>query len=459
MYKNQNHIAKKLASPNNYGKLLAKDALFHAVLNHSHIKHTMNNFTEEDIRRMTSGGTLSANSPIRQIIIGVPRIEITNGTAYQFCTIRIGNIEKEIFFSVDEEYAKYLCCERGDAYLIGLLSFAMRERCNIHSEIPLTGELVHQIQTELIPPVVSYAQGLYAPVITGTLDNTPLPRAKKTATGCSCGIDSLNAIKQMSESTGGMYKPDYLVINNVGAYTANAKTSDERYKQNAENAHRFAKAYGVPLIVTNSNFADAIPQNHYLTHVYSSSFAIYMLQKLWSRYYYASAGTNLEGRFSLIRNEMKSPACYDLIALPALSVSQLRICNESAVTTRYEKTRYIADYPLAHQFLNVCLQQGSGNCGVCPKCLRTLWTLDALGKLDNFAQVLPVNQYKTYRKYYLRKLYVAHRKGWQMVDESYEILEKDMSFLLKVHAIMDDKLQDSGCWQKLRRKLKGLIRR
>ena len=459
MYKNQNHIAKKLASPNNYGKLLAKNALFHAVLNHSHIKHTMNNFTEEDIRRMTHGKTVSSETPVRKITIGIPRIQITNGTAYQFCTIKIGTIEKEVFFSVDESYAEYLCHERGDAYLIGLLSFAMRERCDIHSEVPLTGELVHQLQTELIPPVVKHSQSLYAPIITGALDNGPLSCAGKTATGCSCGIDSLHAIKQMSESTAGLFKPDYLVLNNVGAYTNDAKTSIERYSQNTENAQQFAKGFGVPLIITNSNYAEAIPQNHYLTHIYSSCFAIYMLRKLWSRYYYASAGTNLEGRFSLANNELISPAAYDLLALPAFSISQLRICNEGAVTTRYEKTQFVADYPLAHQFLNVCLKQGSGNCGLCPKCLRTLWTLDALGKLDNFGHVLPIAQYRSMRKYYLRKLYIAHREKWQMINEAYNLLKEDMSCLLKLQAILDEKLQYSGWWQAVKKAIKILIRR
>ncbi len=409
----------------------------------------MNNFSEDDIRRITEGKTVSPDTPVRLITIGVPRIEIREGLAYQLCKVTMGEIEKEIFFSVDEKYADYLCHERGDAYLIGLLNFAMRERCNIHSEVPLTAELVHQLQTELIPPVVQYSKNLYFPTITGELTDEPLPSAQKTATGCSCGIDSLTAIKRMSEELGGLYKPDYLVINNVGAYGHHGKITEARYTQNVHNAQRFATALGVELIITNSNFAEVFPQNHYLTHIYSSSYAIFMLRKLWHRYYYASAGTSVEGRLNLKENEIHPPSYYDLIALPAFSISQLRVCNESALVSRFEKTRYLVDYPLAHKYLNVCLRQGEGNCGHCPKCTRTLWALDALGKLDAFSEILPISEYKAKRRSYLKELYKAHIDGASMIDEAYAILSKEIPLRTKLMVRLKRKCRNSLCWKLL----------
>ena len=378
---------------------------------------------------MAASQLLPPSAPVRQITIGVPRIEIKEGKAFQWCSIKVGEVEKDVFFSVDEEYAPYLCHERGDAYLIGLLNFAMRERCNIHSEVPLTGELVHQLVAELIPSVVNYAQGLYAPVITGELTDEKLPSAQKVATGCSCGVDSLNAIKTMCETLDGYYKPDYLVLNNVGAYTSEGKCSNERYEAQMENARLCAQTLNIPLLITDSNFSVAIPQKHYLTHVYSSSFAIYMLRKLWSRYYYASAGASIHERFALVDNESLDPLKYDFIILSAFSISQLRICNESITTSRYDKMKNIVDYPLAQKHLNVCLKQGKGNCGYCPKCKRTLWLLDALGKLDQFSAVFPIDVYYSMRKEYLQELYIAHGKQIEMTTESYAILKRDISLL------------------------------
>lgn len=394
----------------------------------------MKDFTQSDIKRMAASKLVPASTPIRRITIGKPRIEMRDGKAFQWCTINVGDIERDVYFSVDEEYGQYLCHERGDAYLIGLLNFAMRERCDIHSDAPLTGELVHQIQTELIASVVTYSQGLYAPVITGELTDEPLPSARKVATGCSCGVDSLNAIKCMCENLDGRFKPDYLVVNNVGAYTSGGKLYADKYDQNAENARQCAKELDIPLIVTDSNFSEAIPQKHLLTHVYSSSFAVYMLRKLWHRYYYASPGTRIQDRFKIVHNDYLPPCQYDLIALPAFSISQLRICNESITMSRFEKMRNIADYPIAHKYLSVCLKQGKGHCGTCPKCKRTLWILDALGKLDNFTEIFDIAAYRAKRKHYLQNLYIAYRKGVGMTEDSYAILKKEISPFSKLIA-------------------------
>lgn len=408
---------------------------------------------------MSSGGVVAPNAPTRQITIGKPCIENKDGVTYLLCKVKLDNIEKEIFFSVEEEYADFLCYERGDAYLIGLLNLAMRERCDIHSEAPLTAELVHQLETELIPTLTKYSKVLYSPKITGTLDSTPMLSAGKVATGCSCGIDSLHAIKKLTDTRGGKYKPDYLVINNVGAYTSSGETSARRYEDNVANAKEFAKLYGAPLIVTNSNFAEAIPQDHLRTHLYSSCFAIYILRKLWNRYYYASTGCDMEPYFGLTDNELYDAAKYDLVALPAFSISQLRICNESPHASRFEKTQYLADDELAQRYLNVCLRQGKGNCGLCPKCTRTLWALDALGKLDDFTDVFPIHQYRKIRSYYLRELYRAHRNDVQMISEAYAILSKDMSPLLKLHALAEEKFRYSGWWHTLKRIIKSILKK
>lgn len=419
----------------------------------------MNNFSEDDIRRMAQGETVSPDTPIRTITIGIPHIETRKGQAYQLCKVTLGDIEKEIFFSVDVKYADYLCHERGDAYLIGLLNLAMRERCDIHSEVPLTSELVHQLETELIPSLTKYSSSLYSPKITGVLDNTLLPSAGKIATGCSCGVDALHAIKCLSDTRDGMYKPDYLAINNVGAYTCEGKTSSVRYDGNVSNAQNFAMQYGVPLIVTNSNFANVFPQEHLRTHLYSSCFAVFMLRKLWSRYYYASSGCDIETYFGLTNNELYDSAKYDLIALPAFSIPQLRICNEGNHVGRFKKTKQLTDYKLAHNYLNVCLRQGKGNCGLCSKCTRTLWTLDALGALDNFTEVFPIEQYKKNRQRYLQELYLSHLNGIQMIDEAYAILKKDIPFIIKLKVIIKRRLQNTLSWRILRHIRNSFIKR
>lgn len=398
---------------------------------------TTNEFSELDMRRMGRGGVRPLDSPVRDLHIGKPWLEPEGKKIVQHCLIRLDDVERDVIFSVDEEYGKYLCYERADAYLIGLFSLAMRERCNISCEAPVTNELLHQLETELVPALVKYSPQLYTPLIVAEALDYPVPSEGKIATGCSCGIDSLFAIKQLTEGKPQRMKLDYAVINNVGAYSWAGKTSSKRYVENMANAQEFCKTMGLPLIVTDSNFAETFPQDHLQTHLYSSTFAVYMLRKLWGRYYYASTGCDMNDYFGLRRNHLFDSAKYDLLALPSFSVTGLRICNQGAACSRFEKTKALTDYMPARHFLNVCLSQGKGNCGHCSKCKRTMWILDALGKLELFEHVFPIAEYRRNYGRYMQDLYSSHLLNAPMLDETYKLLKSKISLIAKFRVWCD----------------------
>ena len=60
------------------------------------------------------------------IIINKPYIEIHNGKARCNCDIIFNKEKKTLWFEVEKKYSEYLCTERADAYLIGLLHYAMQ---------------------------------------------------------------------------------------------------------------------------------------------------------------------------------------------------------------------------------------------------------------------------------------------------------------------------------------------
>lgn len=390
--------------------------------------------TRDEIERMASGIPLPSSFPVRQMCIGQPHIDIKQGVATMVCDISWGHIHRTIHFSVDERYSPYLCHERSDAFLIGLLSVAMRERCNIRCTASVTTDLLYQLENSLLPALMKYDPDLYRPVIEAETSSDPLPCAGAVGTGCSCGIDSLHAIKALTKTPFHEMRLTHLMLNNVGAFSAKGETSRARYQDQVDNARSFATRYGYELIITDSDFADAIPQNHLRTHLYSSCFAIYALRKLWKRYFYASTGCDLESYFGLSHHSRYDAAKYDLLALPAFSIPSLRIETEGAACSRFEKTRVLADYEPAWHFLSVCLKQGKGHCGHCPKCQRTLWMLDALGKLDQFREVFDVDAYRCQRTSYLQELYLAHLRGTLMVDEAYNALKHEISPIQRLKA-------------------------
>ena len=68
------------------------------------------------------------------------------------------------------------------------------------------------------------------------------------------------------------------------------------------------------------------------------------------------------------------------------SSPRLEVVYDGAECSRIEKTRRIAGDRVAQRFLRVCYRQFEAlNCGRCPKCLRTMATLEVLGALPDFS--------------------------------------------------------------------------
>lgn len=88
---------------------------------------------------------------------------------------------------------------------------------------------------------------------------------------------------------------------------------------------------------------------------------------------------------------------------PLFSTAHTRFSNYGGAFTRLEKTRFVAQSPVALKSLRVCWQSGSDeNCCKCTKCIRTMIILDLLNSLDcceTFAK-------KTISKKEMRRLYI-----------------------------------------------------
>ena len=353
------------------------------------------------------------------IIIDIPYIETNELKSRVINNITIDGKIHKIWFEVDNEYKDFLCVERDDAYLIGVLSFAMRNNHNILCKTPITDELLYKIETILIPSLCKYGKALHNISIEAeTL--APIQSGFAVGTGCSCGVDSFSSIVNHNKSHYPNLDLTHLCINNVGAFNECYQSygidavKDERYRI----TRNVAEEIGLPLIVTDSNFTEEIPMNHLLTHTYSSCFAVYILQKLWAKYYYSSSGIDYSG-FSLEDNDIKDCAYYELLSLQCFSTSGLQIYSEGGEKDRLEKTRDIIGFRIAQEHLHVCIQRPY-NCGNCSKCLRTLLSLDVLNSLDKFKDSFDVDEYLSNKQENLMWLIEEHLKGSTMIEPIYD---------------------------------------
>lgn len=344
----------------------------------------------------------------RTMHIGVPHIEQHGERVRLIADIDLGGGDiRPLWAEVDTCYGQYLCSERSDAFLIGLLHYAMCNHYDVVCEAPVTAEILLRLRTILIPALVHNSRVMHETQIEAPIATEPIPNAGAVGTGLSCGVDSLHAVKSLLACPIPGFSLTHLCNFDVGAFWRPEKSDENATRQaqwSRNHAKDCAKAIGLPLLTLDSNLVALFRQNHGIVNLYSNLFAILALQHLWSAYFVASLGYGMAG-FSVVDAERIDSAHYDLLLLDCCSTSTLHLCVEAAALTRMEKIRDLVDWPLAQQFLHVCHRFVGPNCGACQKCLTTQIILDALGKLDAFGQAFDVAQYQAHRKRNLRWCY------------------------------------------------------
>ncbi|MGN1312164.1 MAG: hypothetical protein ACI4U4_04040 [Bacilli bacterium] len=337
------------------------------------------------------------------ITIKKPKIKTVKNKAILTCEVLIDDKKEEIFYEIDKEYKEYLCTERADAFVIAALYYAMKHHHDITSELPITSEIYHNLTTYMIPTLAKHSNNLSIIKLNMPIISTPIKTKGEVGTGMSCGIDSLHTLKNYLNPECQDMKLTCLCLNNVGSF----KAYDEKYRgmgsENARNdiikrAEKISKEVGLPLIVTNSNVYKVFNDTYFRIHTFANMFSVFLMQKFFSKYYYASSGYDLS-HYNVIDSHKLDSAEYDLLTFYSLGTSTLKIYPEGNEKNRLEKTIDLADFDLAQKYLHVCIKN-STNCGKCLKCKRTLLSLDAIGKLDNFKEVFDIDYYKNNKKEY-----------------------------------------------------------
>ena len=389
---------------------------------------------------------------MNQIAIKQPKIsgEIS-GRLQLSAEVVITGEPSTIWFEVDEKYGQYLCDERCDAFVIGLLPVAMRRGLDIVSVAPISERLEYQLRSTLLPLLARYGKKVREVKITAPIATEPIQNAGGVGAGISCGVDSLHIVKNHGKGDTKGLALTHLVLNNVGAFGMTGASNQFEWTINL--ARQFCAEFGYELVLTNSNIFDVVKLDFEQNHTYFNTFAILCLQKLWKVFYYGSWGVDFEEGYTVKNNELKDCAAYDILSLDCFSTDNLKIYSEGGAYDRYDKTAHIVDFEPAQKYLQVCVIGTGKNCGHCFKCNRTLLTLDALGKLDSFRQVFDIDAYRKNRRQYLRYLYrvqLSHED--KMLGRVYAILKRDIGLATCIGGAYD------YCRAAMIKSIKGLLR-
>ncbi|MCC7555726.1 MAG: hypothetical protein KO254_06375 [Methanoculleus marisnigri] len=331
-----------------------------------------------------------------------------------------GNTKDTLWFSTTKEYGRYLCHERGDAFLVAMLLYAMKRGEDIRILTPISERLYYTLTKHFVKVIADMFPGYHQVQIICDIDTGKLENAGGVGTGLSCGIDSFcTVIEHTDESCPPNYRLTHLTFFNVGASgDYGGEHARDLFHQRIEAVRPCADELHLPLVTLDSNINEVLNMNFVPTHTYRNVAAVLALQKLFKIYYYSSG-------YSLRQFEFNHSASghYDVYALDMLSTDTTKFFSSGEIYSRVEKTEIVSTHPLSYKYLNVCVAAET-NCSRCHKCQRTLVTLDLLGKLDLYDKVFDLNDYRTRRSKYFG-LVLGGWKNDLMKQEIYDVIKRD----------------------------------
>lgn len=251
---------------------------------------------------------------------------------------------RSIWVEIDKKYKKYLCWERADPFVVGVIPYAIRHGYDIFCELPVSEELFHNINEYFLPPLIKY-DGTVKPIkVIAETDNTPFRIGSGVGTAISLGVDSFHAITKYLDPTEKSFKLTHLTLYSVGAFPELGT-----YKKILEVVNKV----NLPLIEIRSNINAFVEISFDKKDAYNNSFATLALRKLWKTYYLGSSGWGYD-TFNLKKNTAEHCCDYDLLTTTCFSDSELRIYSEAAHMYRLEKMEEIAQHPITHDSLLPC---------------------------------------------------------------------------------------------------------
>lgn len=352
--------------------------------------------------------------------------------------------KKYLWFSTEEKNQEFFNDDRGDAFLLALLLYAIKTGQNIEIDASVSEKLWYNIKTSLIHILAYVYHAKKIDVIikkneSGN-ENKLLSEnynSKAVATGCSLGVDSFaSIISHQGENCSENYRLTHLTYFNIGGFGFNdLGKAKESYEKDLGMVQAYADESCLPLVCVQSNvplWYQGFSLDQFAVLIYMAT--VLSMQKLFRRYYYSSSFPVNE-----IKLDEKMMHYYETLLLPLCSTESTDLIVSNADMTRVDKTKLIVGDPFVQKYLYVCWKEiwANGepnsvvakikndhiNCSYCDKCLRTLLTIDILGEIEKYRGLFDVDYYYQVKKNYLIKIY-AFRKSKYYYNEIYNLIQE-----------------------------------
>lgn len=314
--------------------------------------------------------------------------------------------EKELSFVADREFAQYFVVERSDAFVIALLYYAMFNGLDIEWETPCSERLIYQISTYYIPVIAQNYEFMHEISLEGPQTSELLECEKAVGTGISCGVDSLYTIHKYLNVRSDRLRLTHIMLTDWFVQNFSEESQRDYEVNNIAYVKPVVEKMGLRFIFVHLDVDKYFSIGSYLEPyvdkqrglirdggLYTLKYCSIALAlgKLFSIYYFSSGYTPAD--FTFHKDDF---SYHDILTLPLISTESLCFYSAGMEANRIDKIAAISEWEIAQDYLEVCVWKGDRfeNCGLCPKCKRTMSELYVLGRLDLFSKRFPVEIFK-----------------------------------------------------------------
>lgn len=321
---------------------------------------------------------------------------------------------KQLWFSVPEEFGDWLTDDVYDAFMVAMLYPAMYYNESIEIDGCVSEKLFYNLTQYVQSVVKAYRPEMFLIDIQVKGFENAVTTQRKVGTAFSAGIDAFTTFYDHYEvEKNPNYKISSLFFFNLGSH-GSGEDARKKFLTRYNYLKPFADRFSMPFVPLDSNLFSL-----YLSYweldagVFCRATGALVFEKVLSKYLIGSDMAYVENMDSQLDKVTFGLAAFSEYYLhPMLSTETLEIITDGAQYTRVQKTERIIDYAPAKDYLNVCVSPipSAKNCSRCGKCQRTLFTLDALGKLQEYEKVFDLDEWKKDRYRYKCRLIKAYKK-------------------------------------------------
>jgi hypothetical protein len=295
-----------------------------------------------------------------------------------------GRPDQAVFYETGPDHAAPLTADP-NAFLVGLVLPAWHQgERRIRVEGALCPMLMDQIDAPLLTLRAWYPELGAPPAIESDGLEARVPTGDGAVSLLSCGIDSLATLRANRT----WFPPGHplairscLLVDLVDDADGNGAAASNPDAAKVDAARRVCDDVGAGVMLVRTNLWSMDGDGWFFA---KSSFGAEFLSSahcVSGDFRHAYIAASLDAQHPFV------PAGSSPLLDPYYSSGHLQVHHHGAYMPRLERTRLVADWPAGLDNIRVCVHEGRGttNCGTCEKCIRTMLTLVALGKLHESA--------------------------------------------------------------------------